>query len=58
MNKIMAIFCPQNTRMILIYTTNQNVQSLRLLEITFLFKRIMQQKITYSYPIYHLLSRW
>ena len=36
---------------------NQNVQSFRLLKTkTFLFKTIMQPKITYSYPIY-LLSR-
>ena len=44
-------------------TINQNVRSLRLLKRTnfetktFLFKTIMQPKITYSYPIYHLLSR-
>ena len=42
---------------------NQNVRSFRLLKRTnietktFLFKTIMQPKITYSYPIYHLLSR-
>ena len=41
------------------HSINQNVWSLRLLKITnfetktFLFKTIMQRKITYSYPIYH-----
>ena len=44
-------------------TINQNVRSQRLLKRTnfktktFLFKTIMQPKVTYSYPIYHLLSR-
>ena len=42
---------------------NQNVRSLRLIKTTnfetkmFLFKSIMKPKITYSHPIYHLLSR-
>ena len=42
---------------------NKNVRSLRLLKRTnfktktFLIKTIMEPKITYSYPIYHLLSR-
>ena len=45
------------------HTINQNVRSLRLLKGTNFetknvpFKRIMQPKIAYSYPIYHLLSR-
>ena len=44
-------------------TINQNVWSPRLLKQTnfktkmFLFKTTMQPKITYSYPIYHLLSK-
>ena len=45
------------------YTINQNFWSLRLLKRTnfktktSLFKTIMQPKISYSFPIYHLLSR-
>ena len=45
------------------HTIKQDVRSLRILKRTnfetktFLFKTLMQPKISYSYPIYHLLSR-
>ena len=67
-HKILGIMFDRQTNFVkhikqINHTINQNVRSLRLLKRTnfetktFLFKTIMQPKITYSYPIYHLLSR-
>ena len=67
-HKILGIMFDRQTNFVkhikqINHTINQNVRSLRLLKRTnfetktFLFKTIMQPKIAYSYPIYHLLSR-